>query len=188
MSYELAGAHVVSVLCDLPFFGGSYEHLAIAKQACSLPILCKEFILDEIQLDWARAYGADAVLIIARCVTRDTLARLCKAAVERELVPLVEIATQSEATWVSELDCPVVGVNARDLDTLLMDSDRASTVLECLSKSCVRVYLSGLRTPSEVIRVSKSGVDAALIGEVLMRQDDPEPLLRSLVQAAYCVQ
>src|ERR1039457_6963841 len=62
-SYERAGASVVSVLCDEQFFGGTYEHLAIAKQACGLPILCKEFVLDEVQLDWARAFGADAVLL-----------------------------------------------------------------------------------------------------------------------------
>ena len=98
VSYELSGAHFVSVLCDCPFFGGSYEHLAVAKQACSLPILCKEFVIDEIQLDWARAFGADLVLIIARCVTRDALARLYNAALERGLLPLVEIATVDEAS------------------------------------------------------------------------------------------
>ena len=97
-SYERAGASVVSVLCDEQFFGGSYEHLAIAKQACGLPILCKEFVLDEVQLDWARAFGADAVLLIARCMSRDELERLHLAAIERGLVPLVEVATLDEAT------------------------------------------------------------------------------------------
>jgi indole-3-glycerol phosphate synthase len=172
------------VLCDSTYFGGSYEHLTMAKEACRLPVLCKEFVLDEVQLDWARAFGADAVLIIARCVTRDDFERLFNAAQERELVPLVEIATLEEATWVNELQCPVVGVNSRDLDTLRMDAERASAVLDSLTKKRTRIHFSGIKTQSDVIRVSKSGVDAALIGEVLMRQHDPEPLLRSLVEAA----
>jgi indole-3-glycerol phosphate synthase len=183
-SYERAGAFVVSVLCDAQFFGGSYEHVAIAKQACSLPILCKEFILDEVQLDWARAYGADLVLIIARCMSRDELARLHRSAIERELVPLVEVATLDEAQWVNELGCPTIGVNARDLDTLAIDTDNASRILDSLPKSRVRIHLSGVKTPSETARLSSLGLDAVLIGEALMRQSDPEPLLRSIVQMA----
>ncbi len=182
--YERAGASVVSVLCDAPFFGGSYEHLAVAKQACKLPILCKEFILDEVQLDWARAFGADMVLIIARCLTRFALQRLHQAAIDRGLLPLVEVATLDEANWVQDLDCAMVGVNARDLDSLQMDSGLAQVVLDRVGRSRIRVRLSGLKTPDDVLAVARSGVDAALIGEVLMRQPDPEPLLRSLVQAA----
>jgi indole-3-glycerol phosphate synthase len=182
--YERAGASVVSVLCDRPFFGGSYEHLAIARQACSLPILCKEFVLDEVQLDWARAFGADLVLIIARCLTRSALSRLHQAAVERGLVPLVEIATLDEANWVKEQNYAMVGVNARDLDSLQMDAGRAQSVLHGVGGSRIRVHLSGLKTADDVAAVARSGVDAALIGESLMRQADPEPFLRSLVQAA----
>ena len=182
--YERSGASVVSVLCDAQFFGGSFEHLAIARQACNLPILCKEFVIDEVQLDWARAFGADMVLIIARCLTRNSLERLHRAATKRGLVPLVEIATLDEASWVEELDCPIVGVNARDLDTLQMDSARATAVLNGVTSSRTRIHLSGLKTPNDVSQVAQSGVDAALIGEVLMLQEDPEPLLRSLVQAA----
>jgi indole-3-glycerol phosphate synthase len=183
-SYERAGASVVSVLCDEQFFGGTYEHLAIAKQACGLPILCKEFVLDEVQLDWARAFGADAVLLIARCMSREDLDKMYRAAVERQLMPLVEIATPDEASWVSDLGCSTIGVNARDLDTLTIDADRASSILESLPKSRVRVHLSGVKIPSEVARLSEMGVDAVLIGEALMRQNDPEPLLRSIVQMA----
>ncbi len=183
-SYERGGASVVSVLCDAQFFGGSYEHLAIAKRACRLPILCKEFVIDEVQLDWARAYGADAVLLIARGLSRDELQRLHLAAIERGLLPLVEVATLDEAEWVNELGCSTIGVNARDLDTLVIDTDRASSILESLPTSRVRVHLSGMKTPSDVANLSKFGLDAVLIGEALMRQSDPEPLLRSIVQMA----
>jgi indole-3-glycerol phosphate synthase len=183
-SYERAGCTMVSVLCDREFFGGSYEHLALVRQACGLPILCKEFVIDERQLDWARAYGADAVLLIARCVDRDTLQRLHAAALERELVALVEIANSDEARTVVELGVPVIGVNARDLDTLAMNPEGATQVLQSLPSSRARIHLSGLKTPADVTAVRETGVDAALIGEVLMRLDDPEPLLRSLVLAA----
>lgn len=183
-SYERAGASVVSVLCDAPFFGGSYEHLGLARDACSLPILCKEFVIDEVQLDWARAFGADMVLIIARCLTRNALQRLHRAAVDRGLTPLVEIATLDEANWVNDLDCQVVGVNARDLDTLQMDLARARAVANPVIASRTRIHLSGLRTPQDVRFVAELGMDAALIGEALMRLADPEPLLRSLVDAA----
>jgi indole-3-glycerol phosphate synthase len=183
-SYERGGAFVISVLCDAQFFGGAYEHLAIAKQASGLPILCKEFVIDEVQLDWARAYGADLVLIIARCMSRYELQRLHQAAIERELVPLVEVATLDEAQWVTDLGCLTIGVNARDLDTLAIDTDRASNILESLPKSRARVHLSGVKMPSEVAQLSRLGLDAVLIGEALMRQSDPEPLLRSFVQVA----
>jgi len=181
-SYDRGGASVVSVLCDERFFGGAYEHLAIAKHACSLPILCKEFILDEVQLDWARAYGADAVLLIARCLSRDELDKLHRAAIERELVPLVEVATAAEAAWVSDLGCSTIGVNARDLDTLAIDTDYASRILESLPKSRARIHLSGMKTPTDITKLSHLGIDAVLIGEALMRQRDPEPLLRSIVE------
>jgi indole-3-glycerol phosphate synthase len=183
-AYESAGASMVSVLCDHEFFGGSYEHLSEARQGCSLPILCKEFIIDELQLDWARAFGADAVLLIARYLNRETLEQLHEAALQRGLLPLVEIANLEDARWVVEMGCPVIGVNARDLDTLEMNSDRARTVLDSLPRERTRLHLSGLKNVVDVQAVIHSGVDAALIGEILMRSHDPRPLLTALVQAA----
>ena len=183
-AYESAGASMVSVCCDHQFFGGSYEHLSEARLVCSLPILCKEFVIDELQLDWARAFGADAVLLIARCLSRETLERLHEAALQRGLLPLVEVASLEDARWVIEMGCPVIGVNARDLDTLEMNADRARTVLDALPRERTRLHLSGLKDVADVQAVNRSGVDAALIGEILMRSHDPRPLLTALVQAA----
>jgi indole-3-glycerol phosphate synthase len=156
----------------------------LARNACSLPLLCKEFVLDEIQLDYARAFGADLVLLIARYLDPDVLVGLHGAAIERNLTPLVEIATLEEARWIRQLDVPVVGVNARDLDTLALDASRARSVLESLDVSLSRIHLSGLKTPRDVANTRELGVDGALIGEVLMREANPEPLLRRLVEAA----
>jgi len=183
--YERSGCSMISVLCDQEFFGGSYENLALARQACNLPLLCKEYVIDEQQLDWARAYGADAVLLIARCVDRDSLQRLHQAALARGLLALVEITNLQEAQLALELGLPVIGVNARDLDTLQMDQARARAVLHALpSSTTTRIHLSGLKAAEDVATVGESGVDAALIGEALMRLDDPEPLLTAMVKAA----
>ena len=182
--YERSGCSMISVLCDQEFFGGSYGNLALARQACNLPLLCKEFVIDEQQLDWARAFGADAVLLIARCVDRDSLQRLHQAALARGLLAIVEIANLQEAQTVLELGLPVIGVNARDLDTLQMDQARARSVLRALPSTTTRIHFSGLKAAEDVETVSKSGLDAALIGEVLMRLDNPEPLLTAMVKAA----
>jgi indole-3-glycerol phosphate synthase len=183
-AYERGGATMVSVLCDESFFDGSFEHLAEARRACSLPLLCKEFVIDELQLDAARCYGADAVLIIVRCLAPARVAPLVRAARERDLEPFVEIATDDEARLALDAGATLVGVNARDLDTLAMDAERVARILGALPPAVVSVHLSGLATPEAVAKVQKSPAHAALIGEALMRVDDPEPLLRSFVSAA----
>lgn len=183
-AYERAGASMLSVLCDARFFGGDYEHLAEARAATSLPILCKEFVIDPIQLDAARAFGADAVLLIVRCLSAELTRSLIGAARERQLVPFVEVATEDELKVALGAGADLIGVNARDLDTLVMDAARAARVIAAIPAGVTRVHLSGLSKPDDVARVRASGADAALVGEALMRADDPEPLLRSLARAA----
>ncbi|MFZ5894007.1 MAG: indole-3-glycerol phosphate synthase TrpC [Myxococcota bacterium] len=185
-AYERGGARMVSVLTDTPFFDGAYEHLQHARDACALPLLCKDFVIDERQLDAARAFGADAVLLIVRCIG-DDLERLHRAALERDLVPFVEVATEDEARAALQVGAQLVGVNARDLDTLVMDPARAARVLALLQPQVARVHLSGLGSPEAVRGIAGSGVDAALIGEALMRADDPVPLLRAMVAEARSV-
>jgi len=182
-AYERAGARMVSVLCDRQFFAGAYGHLAEVRAACALPVLCKEFVIDEVQLDAARAFGADAVLVIVRCLPPAELAPMIAAARERQLVPLVEAVTEDESARALDAGADLVGVNARDLDTLEMDAERAARVLAALPAAVTRVRLSGIAAPADVARVAASPADAALVGETLMRQDDPEALLRELVAA-----
>jgi len=183
-AYERAGATMISVLCDAPFFDGSFEHLAEARAATSLPLLCKDFVLDEVQLDAARAFGASAVLLIVRCLTDPELQRLIAAAKARELLPVVEVTSEGEGQRAVAAGAACVGVNARDLDTLAMDAERAGRVLSSLPEKLARAWFSGLKHPSDLSSGPLSGADAALIGEGLMREDDPEPLLRRFVQAA----
>ena len=184
-AYERAGASMLSVLCDSHFFDGDYQHLVEARAATRLPLLCKEFVIDECQLDAARAFGADAVLLIVRCVAPARVSELVAAARARDLLPFVEVATEEELALALAAGAELVGVNARDLDTLVMDAARAALVLAAIPEHVVRVHLSGLSEAEDVRRIRQSGADAALVGEALMRQDDPEPLLRSLVEAAH---
>jgi len=184
LAYERAGATMLSVLCDSRFFDGSFEHLAAARAATALPLLCKEFVIDERQLDAARAYGADAVLLIVRCVPPARTRELVAGARERELVPFVEVANEEEVRIAVDAGAELIGVNARDLDTLAMDRSRAARVMAAIPPGVVRVHLSGLSKPDDVRDIRQGGADAALVGEALMRADDPTPLLTSLVAAA----
>lgn len=183
-AYERGGAAMLSVLCDAHFFGGDYEHLAQARAGSQLPVLCKEFVIDEGQLDAARAFGADAVLLIVRCLSPERTATLIEAARARKLVPFVEVTCEAELQVALDGGADLIGVNARDLDTLVMDRSRAARVLAALPEHVVGVHLSGLAAPSDVLQLRQGRADAALVGEALMRQDDPEPLLRELVAAA----
>lgn len=183
-AYERAGASMISVLCDASFFDGSFEHLREARAACRLPLLCKEFVIDECQLDAAVAYGADAVLLIVRCVSPERLIALVAAARERHLEPFVEVVNEHESALALAAGATLVGVNARDLDTLEMDAERTARVIAALPDAVTRVHLSGISKPADVQRVFASPADAALIGEALMREAQPEERLRSLVRAA----
>jgi len=110
--------------------------------------------------------------------------RLHSAARDRSLVPFVEVMTEDEARMALDVGAELIGVNTRDLDTLAMDPERTERILALLPPSVTRVQLSGIRSAEAVARVAESGVDAALIGEALMRADDPEPLLRQMVRSA----
>jgi indole-3-glycerol phosphate synthase len=187
--YATAGAAIVSILCDEPFFGGSWDdvvqvRLALVASGHSTPVLAKEFIIDERQLREASASGADAVLLIARILDEERLARLFVHATSLGLEPLVEVVTERELTWAIDAGANIIGVNARDLDTLVLDPERAAQVLAAIPETAIPVYLSGLKGPADVRRIAATRAHAALVGEALMRQDDPRPLLEELVEAA----
>ena len=188
-AYAEAGATMVSVLCDGPFFDGSWDDLAEARSeldrlGLAVPLLAKEFVIDEAQLARARSYGADAVLLIARIVSAARLGELYEAARTAGLEPLVEITNEDELGAALACNARVIGVNARDLDTLEMDAARAARVLAAIPASAVRIRFSGIKTADDIRAISRAGADAALLGEVLMREPDPRPHLRALVAAA----
>ncbi|OQX67045.1 MAG: hypothetical protein B6A08_17360 [Sorangiineae bacterium NIC37A_2] len=182
--YEENGASAVSVLCDREFFAGGFEDLGRAYLATNLPLLAKEFVIDEVQLDLARAYGASLVLLIVRCLDDRALEALARGARERGLVPFFEVASVEELRRALDLGADYIGVNARDLDTLKMDAARAEAVLAAMPDSVVRAHFSGIKSAEDVSALLKGPADAALIGECLMRQADPSELLASFARAA----
>jgi indole-3-glycerol phosphate synthase len=189
LAYAEAGAAMVSVLCDAQYFDGSWEHLKLARQRLDqagrkIPLLAKEFVVDERQIVEARSRGADAILLIARIVEPSKLSRLARAARAEGLEPLVEVIDERELKAALEAEARIVGVNARDLDTLAMDGERAARVCSVIPPDVVAVHLSGIRQPDDIAQIARSRADAALVGEALMRDDDPRPRLRALVAAA----
>lgn len=185
IAYASGGATMVSVLCDGPFFDGSWDDLSTARSALdAVPLLAKEFVVDPAQIQEARNRGADAVLLIARIVDADRLKSLAEIARAESIEPLIEVVDEAEVAAAVAAGARVIGVNARDLDTLRMDAARASRVLAAIPEDVVAVHLSGLRSAEDVRRVAATRADAALVGELLMREDDPVPRLRELVAAA----
>jgi indole-3-glycerol phosphate synthase len=186
--YEHAGADVISVLTDETWFGGSFADLAAARGAVGVPILCKDFVVARSQIEHAWAAGADAVLLIVRCLrVPGQLGALMQEARAIGLEPFVEVVDEDELEQALGAGASVIGVNARDLDTLQMDAQRVRRVLARIPRPVVAVHLSGLKTFQDAADVAASRADAALIGEALMRCDDPEPLLKEFRRGASAV-
>jgi indole-3-glycerol phosphate synthase len=189
LAYAEAGAAMVSVLSDEKYFDGSWGHVAAARERLDgagygVAVLAKDYVLDERQIEEARDRGADAILLIARIVGPAELARLAGFARDVGVEPLVEVVDEKELEFAVAAEARIIGVNARDLDTLVMDSARAMRVCAAIPADVVAVHLSGLREPADVSRIALGRADAALVGEALMRDDDPRPRLRAMVEAA----
>jgi indole-3-glycerol phosphate synthase len=188
LAYARGGVAAISVLCDRHFFDGGYEHLEAARDALdraqlAVPLLAKEFVLDEVQLDAARDHGASATLLIARILSPSRLCALVDAARHRGLEPLVEVVDERELAVALTTHARVIGVNARDLDTLVMDAERAARVLAAIPRERIALHLSGVKGPDDVAQLARGRADGALVGETLMRKDDPTPHLEALVAA-----
>jgi len=178
--YEAGGARAVSVLTEPMHFQGSLDNLALARQTVALPLLRKDFIVDLYQLFEARAYGADAVLLIAALLDRATLFDLHQSARELGLACLVEIYDLHELDRLDFEQVRILGVNNRDLRTFEVDIDHSLRVFKHAPEHVVRVSESGLRTPEDLAHLRRHGVDAVLIGETFMRAPNPGHTLATL--------
>jgi indole-3-glycerol phosphate synthase len=169
-AYESSGANCLSVLTDEHFFQGHLDFLVAIRQRVAIPVLRKDFILDEYQVLEARAAGADAVLLIAECLPDDQLPRLHSAILEHGMTPLVELYDEQNLDRVLDLNPRLVGVNNRDLRTFVTDLNHAIRLRERVPRAIPFVAESGIRTPADVARLRDAGIDAMLVGESLMRQ------------------
>jgi indole-3-glycerol phosphate synthase len=180
-SYAQHGADVLSVLTEPDFFGGSPDDLRAARQAApDTPILRKDFVVDAYQLAEARAWGADAALLIAAALDASQLAELLDAARELGLSALVEFHDERELDRAPVDRIDVAGVNNRDLRTFEVDVERAPRVLRHLPRRIARVAESGLRDAQTLADLHAQGIDAVLIGETFMRASDPGSALARL--------
>jgi indole-3-glycerol phosphate synthase len=171
-TYESHGATCLSVLTDEQYFQGSLEYLRRVRQAVSIPVLRKDFILDTYQLVEARAAGADAVLLIAECLDDCNLRKLHNEALELGLTPLVEFYEPENLDRVLTAGASLIGVNNRDLRTFQVDLDRTIRMREKVPLDCVFVGESGIESRADALRLQSAGVDAMLVGESLMREPD----------------
>ncbi len=180
-TYEAGGASCLSVLTDGPHFQGSLEYLQQARAACKLPVLRKDFILDEHQVIEARVAGADAILLIAECLTPSELKQLHEQASEIGLTCLVELYDPANLDSVLASGAKLVGVNNRNLHTMTVDLAHCLEVHQSIPDEIVFVGESGIKTHDDAQRLRASGVDAMLVGESLMRQDDILHAVKSLL-------
>ncbi|NIR39850.1 MAG: indole-3-glycerol phosphate synthase TrpC, partial [Actinobacteria bacterium] len=176
-AYATGGAAAISVLTEPDFFGGSIADLRAVRDAVDVPVLRKDFTVSPAQVWEARAAGADAVLLIVAALSASRLGELLATAREAGLAALVEAHTSQEAAVACRAGAELVGVNNRDLATFRTDLGVAEAVASHLPEGAVRVAESGVSTPEGAERMWAAGYDAILVGEALVRADDPAGLL-----------
>jgi indole-3-glycerol phosphate synthase len=179
-AYVRGGAVAVSVLTDEAHFGGSLDDLSRVAAAVPVPVLRKDFILDELQIMEARAAGASAVLLIARILESEQLRALTRAAHQWGLATLIEVHDASELEPALAARPRILGVNARDLSTFVVDLESAEQLIARVPSGVAVVAESGVESRNDVERLAASGADFVLVGTSVARHTDPEAAVRAL--------
>jgi indole-3-glycerol phosphate synthase len=178
--YAAGGAAAISVLTERRRFNGSLTDLDLVRAAVDVPLLRKDFVVDEYQVLEARAHGADLVLLIVAALPESQLADLHTQIIELGMIALVEVHDEPEAEIAVGVGASVIGVNARNLKTLDVDLATVERVLPQLPPDVVRVAESGITGPEDAARCAAAGADAVLVGEALVRAGDPAAAIRML--------
>ena len=179
--YEDAGAAIISVLTERRRFGGSLEDLQAVRAGVSIPILRKDFMVDEYQFYEARAAGADVVLLIVAALSKNQLRDYYDLATELGMAALIEVHTHEEVEDALEIDPRIIGVNARNLKTLEIDLAAFTRLIPEIPDSIIRVAESGISERSEVEIAQAAGARAILVGETLVRSGDPKSKIDALL-------
>lgn len=180
-AYEQAGARAVSVLTEEEYFHGGLDDLRVARKSCSLPLLRKDFIIDPYQVWEAAEAGADAILLIVAALPVEGLKLLLEEARQAGLECLVEIHDHAELETALACGTRLVGINNRDLKTFKVDLDTTADLIDSVPDTVQLVSESGISTRDDIARIESLGVGAVLIGEALMRTDDPATVLKELL-------
>ena len=179
--YEEAGAHVVSVLTEQRRFGGSLADLDAVRKAIDLPILRKDFMVDEYQFYEARAHGADVVLLIVAALSKNQLEDYFHLSTELGMRSLIEVHTHDELERALEISPDIIGVNSRNLKTLEVDARAFFELIPQIPSNIARVAESGISTRKEVEFAAECGATAILVGEALVRSESPSVAINQLL-------
>ncbi len=179
--YERAGAAAISVITEEDFFQGKLAYLTEVKRTVSLPILCKDFIFDPVQVLAARAAGADSLLLIAAILEQDTLVELLAMARSFGMACLVEVHDEEEMVRVLDTDARIIGINNRNLRTFQVSLDTTFRLRPSIPSDRLVVSESGIQEQSDLQSLASAAVDAVLVGTSLMRAEDPGAKLRELL-------
>src|SRR5207245_1360147 len=182
--YERGGAAALSVLTDEPFFQGSLAHLAMAREAVTLPTLRKDFTLDEYHVVEAAAHGADAVLLIAAILEGKEIRSLREVAEQYGMAALVEVHSQREMRMALGAGADIIGVNNRDLKTFEVTLETSLRLAAGIPAEVLKVAESGIHSAADIRRLRDAGFDAFLVGEHLMQSAKPSEALRSLMSGS----
>jgi len=177
-SYQQGGAACLSILTDIDFFQGADEYLKTARAACSLPVIRKDFIIDEYQLYESRALGADCVLLIVAALEPSKLKRLHEIALSVGLDVLIEVHDQAELELALDLDNQMVGINNRNLHTFEVSLENTYQLLDKIPEDRIIITESGINSRQDVLAMRNKKVNAFLVGEAFMRSDEPGQQLR----------
>lgn len=173
--YVRSGASAISVLTDEKGFKGSFSDLKKVRDAVDIPILCKDFIIDEVQIDLARSAGADAILLIASALTLEKLAELYKYASEKGLECLVEIHDETDLEKALHIKAQIIGINNRDLKTFQVNLENTEKLGPLVKKAgALLISESGIKTREDIVRAEAAGASGVLIGETFMISPDIE--------------
>jgi indole-3-glycerol phosphate synthase len=180
-AYQAGGAACLSVLTDAPYFQGHEDYLIAARDACDLPVLRKDFMVDPWQVAEARAIGADAILIIVAALEDAQMADIEAAAIERGMDVLVEVHNEAEVERAARLHSRLIGVNNRDLKRFVTDLATTERLAPLMPEGTLLVSESGINNHADLVRLSACGARTFLVGESLMRQDDIAVATRALL-------
>lgn len=178
ITYAESGANAISVLTDYPFFKGTIDDLKAVREVVDIPILCKDFIIDKVQIDRARAAGANIILLIAAALDDDKLKQLYEYAKELQLEVLCEVHDEEEMERALTLKPEIVGINNRNLKTFEVDLNTTARLAKMVDTDTILISESGIQSKADVEAVAKAGAKAILVGETLMRAANVEETLK----------